>query len=127
MRGEILALKRVYEKSEPEDGVRFLVERLWPRGIRKVDLRFDAWLRDVAPSTVLRRWFSHEPEKWIEFKQRYFAELSTHPEACERISSAARRGRVTLLYSSHDTERNSAVALREYVNARMEKGKFKHA
>lgn len=117
----MLALKRVYDKSEPEDGTRFLVERLWPRGIRKVDLRFDAWLQDVAPSTALRRWFSHEPNKWIEFKQRYFAELNSHPEACERILSAARRGQVTLLYSSHDTEHNNAVALRKYVNARMGK------
>jgi uncharacterized protein YeaO (DUF488 family) len=119
----MLVLKRVYEKAEPDDGVRFLVERLWPRGIRKIDLRFDAWLRDVAPSTALRRWFSHQPQKWIGFKERYFAELSGHPDACEPILRASRDGRVTLLYSSHDTEHNNAVALREYLNAQMGKPK----
>ena len=117
----MLALKRVYDKPGPGDGVRFLVERLWPRGIRKIDLQFDAWLRDVAPSTELRRWFSHDPKRWIEFKERYFAELTNHPEACEPILSAAARGRVTLLYSSHDTEHNNAVALQEYVNTRIDK------
>jgi uncharacterized protein YeaO (DUF488 family) len=117
----MLALKRVYDKPEPEDGVRFLVERLWPRGIKKNALRLDGWLKDVAPSDALRRWFSHDPKKWTGFQQRYFAELDSHPEACEQIRSAARHGRVTLVYSSHDTEHNNAVALKEYLNARMGK------
>jgi uncharacterized protein YeaO (DUF488 family) len=117
----VLALKRVYDKPEPEDGVRFLVERLWPRGIKKNALRLDGWLKDVAPSDALRRWFSHDPKKWTGFQQRYFAELDSHPEACEQIRSAARHGRVTLIYSSHDTEHNNAVALKEYLNARMGK------
>jgi uncharacterized protein YeaO (DUF488 family) len=121
-------LKRVYDKAAPEAGVRFLVERLWPRGIKKTDLRLDDWLKDVAPSAALRRWFAHDPKKWAEFQQRYFAELDSHPEACEQIRSAARRGRVTLVYSSHDTEHNNAVALKEYLNARMgKKRKLNHA
>jgi uncharacterized protein YeaO (DUF488 family) len=73
----MLALKRVYDKAAPEDGVRFLVERLWPRGIKKTDLRLDDWLKDVAPTTKLRQWFSHDPKKWTEFQKRYFAELDS--------------------------------------------------
>jgi uncharacterized protein YeaO (DUF488 family) len=114
---KMIALKRAYEKAAPEDGVRFLVERLWPRGIKKTDLKMDAWLKDVAPSDALRRWFSHDPKKWPEFGQRYFAELDSHPEALQPIRSAARHGRVTLVYSSHDTEHNNAVALKEYLQA----------
>ena len=124
----MLALKRVYDKAEPEDGVRFLVERLWPRGIKKTDLRLDDWLKDVAPSNELRRWFAHDPKKWTEFQKRYFAELDRHPEAWEPIRSAARHGRVTLIYSSHDAEHNNAVALKEYLSARMGKKRtIKHA
>ena len=124
----MLALKRVYDKAAPEDGVRFLVERLWPRGIKKTDLRLDAWLKDVAPSAELRRWFAHDPKKWTEFQKRYFAELDSHPEACEPIRAAARHGRATLVYSSHDAEHNNAVALKEYLNAQMgKKRKISHA
>ena len=124
----MLALKRVYDKVAQEDGVRFLVERLWPRGIKKTDLRLDAWLKDVAPSAALRRWFSHDPKRWSAFQQRYFAELDSHAEACEQIRSAARHGRVTLIYSSHDTEHNNAVALKEYLSARKgKKRKVNHA
>jgi uncharacterized protein YeaO (DUF488 family) len=124
----MVALKRVYDKAAPEDGVRFLVERLWPRGIKKTDLRLDAWLKDVAPSAALRRRFSHDPKKWTEFQKRYFAELDSHPEACGPIRSAARHGSVTLVYSSHDTEHNNAVALKEYLSARTgKKRKLNHA
>ena len=124
----MLALKRVYDKAASEDGVRFLVERLWPRGIKKTDLRLDDWLKDVAPSNELRRWFSHDPKKWSEFQRRYFAELDSHLEASAPIRSAARHGRVTLLYSSHDTEHNNAVALKEYLSARKgKKRKVNHA
>jgi uncharacterized protein YeaO (DUF488 family) len=122
----MIALKRVYDKAAPEDGVRFLVERLWPRGIKKTDLRLDDWLKDVAPSSGLRQWFSHDPKKWSEFQQRYFAELGSHPEACEPIRSAARHGRVTLIYSSHDPEHNNAVALKEYLTARKGKERTIH-
>lgn len=111
------ALKRAYDKAEPGDGTRFLVERLWPRGVRKTDLPIDAWIKDVAPSSALRTWFSHDPAKWPEFQRRYFAELDSHPDAWEQIRSAGRHGRVTLIYSSHDTEHNNAVALKQYLES----------
>jgi len=113
----MITLKRAYEKAASEDGTRFLVERLWPRGIKKTDLRLDAWLKDVAPSDALRRWFAHDPKKWPEFRRRYFTELDRHPEGWEPIRNAARRGLVTLVYSAHDTEHNNAVALKEYLQA----------
>jgi uncharacterized protein YeaO (DUF488 family) len=115
----MIALKRAYDPVSPTDGTRVLVERLWPRGVSKAKLHADAWLKDVAPSTALRKWFGHDPEKWDEFRKRYGRELSSHPEAWRPIVSAARRGRVTLVYSSHDTEHNNAVALRDYLEARM--------
>lgn len=114
----MLALKRAYDEAAPDDGVRFLVERLWPRGVKKTDLRIDAWLKDAAPSDSLRRWFAHDPKKWGEFQRRYFAELDTRPESYGQILSAARHGRVTLVYSTHDTQHNNAVALKEYLNVR---------
>lgn len=113
----MITLKRAYEKAAPEDGTRFLVERLWPRGIKKTDLRLDAWLKDVAPSDALRRWFAHDPKKWPDFQRRYSAELDRHSEAWEPIRNAARHGAVTLVYSAHDTEHNNAVALKEYLRA----------
>jgi uncharacterized protein YeaO (DUF488 family) len=111
----MIKLKRVYEKEDPDDGVRYLIERLWPRGVKKTSLRIDGWLKDAGPSTELRKWFSHEPAKWQEFRRRYFAELGRTPDAWAPIRDAARHGTVTLLYSSHDTEHNNAVALKEYV------------
>lgn len=114
----MLALKRAYDEAAPDDGVRFLVERLWPRGIRKTELRIDAWLKDAAPSDSLRRWFAHDPKKWAEFQRRYFAELDTRPESYQQLLSAARHGRVTLIYSAHDTQHNNAVALKEYLDVR---------
>ena len=115
----MIRLKRAYDAMSRTDGTRFLVERLWPRGVSKATLQLDAWLKEVGPSTALRKWFSHDPEKWREFRQRYFRELDSRPEAWEPIVSAARRGTVTLVYSSHDTEHNNAVALREYVQAKL--------
>ena len=111
----MIKLKRVYEKEDPDDGVRYLIERLWPRGVKKTSLRIDGWLKDAGPSTELRKWFSHDPAKWQEFHRRYFAELDRVPDAWAPIRDAARHGTVTLLYSSHDTEHNNAVALKEYV------------
>lgn len=117
----MIALKRAYDPATSADGVRYLVERLWPRGVKKTALRIDAWLKDVAPSGELRRWFGHDPKKWDEFQRRYHDELRASADALEPIVKAARRGRVTLVYSSHDTEHNNAVALKEYLDAR--KGK----
>ena len=111
----MIKLKRVYEKEDLDDGVRYLIERLWPRGVKKTSLRLDAWLKDAGPSTELRKWFSHDPAKWQEFRRRYFAELDRTPDAWAPVRDAARHDTVTLLYSSHDTEHNNAVALKEYV------------
>jgi uncharacterized protein YeaO (DUF488 family) len=115
----MITLKRAYDPVSRADGIRLLVERLWPRGIAKADLEVDEWLKEVGPSTELRKWFGHEPGKWDEFRRRYFRELDSRPEAWKPIESAARRGgTVTLVYSSHDTEHNNAVALRDYLKAK---------
>jgi len=116
----MIQIKRVYDPPEPEDGARFLVDRLWPRGVKKEALRVDGWLRGLAPSHELRRWFGHEPARWEEFRRRYFVELDGKPEAWQPILKAARWGNVTLLYSAHDREQNNAVALKNYLEAKME-------
>jgi uncharacterized protein YeaO (DUF488 family) len=115
----MLKLKRAYEPVSNADGTRVLVERLWPRGRSKAQLHVDAWLKEAGPSTELRKWFSHDPEKWPRFRTRYFRELDSRPDAWRPIVSAARRGTVTLVYSSHDAHHNNAVALRDYVRAKM--------
>lgn len=112
-----ITVKRVYDAVSTSDGTRLLVERLWPRGVKKTSLRVDGWLKDVAPSTELRQWFSHDPTKWNEFRRRYFEQLSASPDTWSPIIEAARHGAVTLIYSSHDTEHNNAVALQEFINA----------
>jgi uncharacterized protein YeaO (DUF488 family) len=114
----MLKLKRAYDPVSKADGTRFLVERLWPRGLSKAKVHVDAWEKEVGPSTELRRWFSHDPEKWPEFRRRYFRELDARPEAWRPILSKARRGTVTLVYSSRDSTHNNAVALQEYLSAR---------
>ena len=119
MKKSVIRLKRVYDPAASADGTRFLVERLWPRGVKKRDLHVTAWLKDVAPSTELRRWFGHDPKKWSEFRRRYFHELSANVDALAPIINAHRHGPVTLVYSSHDTEHNNAVALKEYVEIRI--------
>ena len=108
-------LSRVYDHEPRGDGRAFLVERLWPRGVRKEAIELDGWLRDVAPSHELRKWFSHDPALWEEFRRRYFAELDAHPQSWQPLVQAAAAGTVTLLYSSHDQEHNNAVALRDYL------------
>lgn len=117
----MIRLKRVYEAAENSDGTRLLVERLWPRGIKKEALRIESWVKDAAPSTELRKWFSHDPAKWEEFRKRYFAELRANPEGWEKIAEAARKGTVTLIYSSHNAEHNNAVALRDFLDAHVKK------
>ena len=118
----MIALKRAYDPVSNADGTRLLVERLWPRGVSKAKLRVDAWLKEVGPSTDLRKWFGHDPEKWAEFRRRYFCELGSRREAWQPILSAARRGTVTLVYSSHDTEHNNAVALQEFLRRKLRQG-----
>jgi uncharacterized protein YeaO (DUF488 family) len=110
-----IQIRRVYDPRTSKDGGRFLVERLWPRGVRKEALKIDGWLKDVAPSTELRQWFGHDPEKWPEFRRRYLQELSANRDALSPLVRAARRGNVTLLYSAKDTEHNSAIVLKDFL------------
>lgn len=114
----MITIKRAYDPVSSADGKRFLVERLWPRGLTKEKLQVEAWLKEVGPSTELRKWFAHDPEKWEAFRTRYARELDTRPGAWQPIVSAARRGAVTLVYSSHDAEHNNAVALQQYLRAK---------
>ena len=110
-----ITLARVYDPP-PSGGRVFLVERLWPRGVRRDAIRIDAWLKDAAPSTALRQWFGHDPQKWVEFRERYFDELDSNAGAWQPIVVEEP---VTLLFSSRDREHNNAAALRDYVTARM--------
>lgn len=115
-----LHIKRAYEPASPKDGRRFLVDRLWPRGVKKEALALTAWLKDVAPSDNLRRWFGHDPERWIEFRRRYRAELKSQPKVVQPLRDALSHGVVTLVYSAHDEAHNQAVVLRQYLlNARV--------
>jgi len=111
----MLKTKRVYEKPEAGDGLRVLVDRLWPRGLTKEKARADLWLKDIAPSDGLRKWSHHDPARWDEFKRRYFAELDAKGALVDEIRSRARTSTVTLLFGARDTERNNAVALLEYL------------
>ncbi len=119
----MIQLKRAYDSASPQDGKRFLVERLWPRGVKKTALPLEGWLKEVAPSTELRQWFGHDPAKWDEFRRRYFAELNQRPEVWERLVQLSQRGRVTLIYSSHDEEHNNAVALKRFLEDQMQQRK----
>ena len=110
-----IRLKRAYEKPSPSDGCRILVERLWPRGLSKQAAAIDLWAKGVAPSPELRRWFDHDPDRWAEFKKRYFQELRARNEALEPVLEQARRARVTFVFGSRETRFNNAVALKEYI------------
>jgi uncharacterized protein YeaO (DUF488 family) len=123
----MVKIKRVYDPPSHTDGRRLLVDRLWPRGLKKEGSRIDEWIKDVAPSTELRSWFSHDPGKWIEFKKRFFKELDRKKDLIDRIASAARKGTITLLYGSKEERYNNAVALKEYVEARMKGSEKKDA
>ena len=107
-----LRLKRAYVPAEPDDGTRLLIDRLWPRGVSKAKAALDDWIKDVAPSTELRKWFGHDPARWAEFQRRYRAELRGQSEALDRIRVLAKAGVVTLVYSAHDEQHNDAVVLR---------------
>ena len=110
-----ISLKRVYDTPSQSDGCRILVERLWPRGISKQNAKIDLWPKEIAPSTALRRWFNHEPDKWTQFKARYFRELRARPEPLRPIVERARAGRVTFVFASRELRFNNAVALKEFV------------
>ena len=114
----MIAIKRAYEEAGEEDGERYLVDRLWPRGVKRERLRIKAWLRELAPSDELRRWFAHREERWEEFKRRYFRELEEKPQLWLPVLESARRGRVTLVYASRH-RLNNALALKQFLEEKM--------
>lgn len=110
-----LRVKRIYDEPAGDDGRRVLVDRVWPRGLSKDKAKLDDWLKDIAPSDSLRKWFGHDPDKWEAFRERYAKELDEKPELVERLRAMAAEGRVTLLFAAKDTERNNAIALRDHL------------
>lgn len=110
-----MKIKRVYEEPSKSDGKRILVDRLWPRGLTKEKAAVDMWLKEIAPSTDLRKWFGHDPAKWNEFQKRYIKELDANPEPVNTIKELAKKGTVTLIYGARDEEYNDAVVLRGYL------------
>ncbi|MDB5293340.1 MAG: hypothetical protein JWL69_4581 [Phycisphaerales bacterium] len=114
----MIHLKRAYDEPSLKDGERILVERLWPRGVTKARAAVDLWLKDIAPSAELRKWFGHDPEKWEQFERRYWKELQGKREAVELLRQKAKRGTVTLVYAARDEEHNGAVALKEFLERR---------
>jgi len=111
-----LRIKRAYERPERSDGLRILVDRVWPRGVSKKELKLDRWEKELAPSTVLRKWFAHDPTKWVEFKRRYHAELKKLTTPTAQLRKLARSHTVTLVYSAKDEEHNQAIALKEFIS-----------
>ncbi len=111
-----LKVKRIYEPSEKEDGFRILVDRLWPRGVTKEKAALDLWLKDIAPSTELRKWFAHDPAKWKEFQKKYKKELQANPEAVSELKQHLRSGNVTLLFAAKDEAHNEAVIIKDFVS-----------
>jgi len=114
-------IKRAYETSAADDGSRVLIDRLWPRGVKKTDADIDQWEKDIAPSTALRKWFGHDPARWQEFRSRYAVEIQEHPEQLKRLRVLARQGPITLVYSAHDEVHNDAVVLRDFLLGRRTK------
>ena len=111
-------LKRAYERAAAGDGTRILIDRLWPRGVKKADAAIDQWVKDIAPSTALRKWFGHYPARWQEFRSRYAVEIHQHPEQLNRLRALARQGPITLVFSARDEIHNDAVALRDFLLGR---------
>jgi uncharacterized protein YeaO (DUF488 family) len=118
-RGRMIKVQRIYSQPDKGDGFRVLVDRLWPRGLKKEDVTVDLWLKDVAPSNELREWFAHDPQKWDEFQQKYFMELDSMGDPVAMLISKAEEGDMTLLYSAKDEEFNNAVALKKYLEDKM--------
>ena len=110
-----IRLKRAYAEAAEDDGFRVLVDRIWPRGIKKEEANLDDWMKEIAPSSKLRKWFNHEPDKWDDFRAQYFEELDKNPGVVEEIAEKARSGTVTLVYAAKNEEYNNAVALKEYL------------
>lgn len=120
-------LKRAYERAAAGDGTQILIDRLWPRGVKKVDAAIDEWIKDIALSTALRKWSGHDPARWKEFRTRYAMEVHKHPEQLARLRGLARQGPITLVFSTHDDIHNDAVALRGFLLGRRTKRKPKTA
>ena len=116
---ENIKLKRAYEPPAKGDGARILVDRLWPRGLRKADAAIDHWIKDIAPSTELRKWFGHDPTRWQEFRQRYADEIHKHPGHLDELRAFARSGRITIVFGAHDETHNNAVVLRDILLGRI--------
>jgi len=116
----MIRIKRIYDPPSRDDGKRILIDRLWPRGLKKEVTKIDEWLKEIAPSTELRKWFGHDPAKWGEFKRRFYAELNEKPGMIDEIVKAARKETVTLLFGSKEEHYNNAAALKEYIEARMD-------
>lgn len=114
-------LKRAYEPAAASDGLRILVDRLWPRGVSKAEAALDCWEKDISPTTALRKWFGHDPARWQEFRSRYAAEVRQHPEPLSRLRALARKQPITLVYSAHDEIHNDAIVLRDLVLGRPSK------
>ena len=112
-----IMLKRAYEQPSDKDGTRILVDGMWPRGVSKQQAQIDLWLKELAPSKELRKWFGHDPDKWSEFQTRYFQELKARPEAVSTLIDQVKKGPVTLIYAAKDTEHNNAVALKKYLQS----------
>lgn len=115
-----IKIKRVYDEPAKSDGYRVLVDRIWPRGLKKSDARIDQWLKQIAPSTGLRKWFKHDPAKWEQFKRKYAAELKGHREELEKLARESRKRSVTLVFGAKDVAHSNATALKEYLERKME-------
>ena len=114
----MIKIKRIYDAPTLEDGIRILVDRLWPRGLNKEKAKVDLWLKEIAPSNELRKWYAHDPKKWIEFKKTYFNDLKVKRDVINQIIQKMKEGEVTLLYSSKEEKMNNAVALKEFIEKR---------
>jgi uncharacterized protein YeaO (DUF488 family) len=117
----IVRLKRAYAPAEPSDGFRILVDRLWPRGLTRESARVDLWLKDIAPSSELRKWFNHDSKRWRSFRTKYFREIDSSPDALAVLLNHVRKGPVTLVYAAREERYNDAVALNEYLTSRRKK------
>jgi len=115
----MIAIKRAYEPPNPDDGLRFLVDGLWPRGVTRELVELEGWLKELAPSRELRHWFGHEPTRWVEFQARYFAELDAKPQGWAPLVEALRQGPVTLVFAARDLTHNNAAALKSYLESKV--------
>ena len=120
----MIKIKRIYDTPTPDDGIRILVDRLWPRGLSKEKAKVDLWLKEIAPSNELRKWYAHDPKKWTEFRKTYFNDLDTKRELVKQIVQKMKEGDVALLYSSKEEKLNNAAALKEYITRRKKGGKM---